>query len=61
MLKNAVLAIFLGKASADVSYSTFECGDDCTPAKCSGVSNTACDFPDASWDAPDLIGQMSCK
>ena len=61
MLNKYAVALLIGQVSADVAYSTFECGDDCTPSKCSDVSNLACDFPDESWDIVDLIGQMPCK
>ena len=58
---NYSIALLVGSIKADVSFSTFECGNDCTPSKCSAVSNLACDFPEISWDIVDLIGQMPCK
>ena len=47
--------------SANVGFSTFECGDNCTPDKCSAVANLACDFPTENFDYADQIGQTGCK
>ena len=48
-------------AAADVNFSDFVCVENCSPDKCSNVTNEPCDLADGVFDAPQLIADMECK
>ena len=62
MRTSRTISLLLGMTEAAINWSDFECGETCVPDdKCDTVENLSCDFPDATFNAKDLIEEMSCK
>ena len=62
MTDKFTILLLLGMSKAAVSWSDFECGEQCVPMdKCSRVENLSCDFPDSHFDAKALIEETGCK
>ena len=55
------MSALLGLTNATVSHSTTECGDSCSPAKCTMVTNEGCSFKTETFDMKDQLEQLPCK